>query len=69
MEPEDPRGAYRVWLGENCPQGRDKVHWDMVNIQRPDWGGGEIVLDGDVIRKDGRFVDGPLAALNPEHLV
>ena len=41
----------------------------MVNIQRPDWGGGEILLDGELIRKDGRFVDGPLAALNPEHLV
>ncbi len=48
---------------------RSQVHWDMVNIQRPDWGGGEILLDGELIRKDGRFVDGPLAALNPEHLV
>lgn len=48
---------------------RSQVHWDMVNIQRPDYGGGEILLDGEVIRKDGRFVDGPLAALNPESLV
>jgi aminopeptidase len=48
---------------------RSQVHWDMVNIQRPDYGGGEILLDGELIRKDGRFVDGPLAALNPEHLV
>jgi len=48
---------------------RSQVHWDMVNIQRPDWGGGEILLDGQLIRKDGRFVEGPLAALNPEHLV
>ena len=48
---------------------RSQVHWDMVNIQRPEYGGGEILLDGEVIRQDGRFVDGPLAALNPEHLV
>ena len=41
----------------------------MVSIQRPDYGGGEIWFDGKLIRKDGRFVDGPLAALNPEHLV
>ena len=48
---------------------RSQVHWDMVNIQRPDYGGGEILLDGEIIRKDGFFVDGPLAALNPENLV
>ena len=48
---------------------RSQVHWDMVSIQRPDWGGGEILVDGELIRKDGRFVDGPLAALNPENLV
>ncbi len=47
---------------------RSQVHWDMVNIQRPDYGGGEIFLDSELIRKDGRFIDGPLAALNPENL-
>ena len=25
---------------------RSQVHWDMVNIQRPDYGGGEIYFDG-----------------------
>ncbi len=48
---------------------RSQVHWDMVCIQRPEWGGGEIHLDGELIRRDGLFVDGPLAALNPEALV
>ena len=48
---------------------RSQVHWDMVNIQRSDYGGGEIFLDGELIRKDGLFIDGPLAALNPERLM
>ena len=32
------------------------IHWDMVNIQRPEYGGGEIYFDDVLIRKDGRFV-------------
>jgi len=43
---------------------RSQVHWDMVNIQRKDWGGGEIRFDGKVIRKDGVFVPKSLAKLN-----
>ena len=34
---------------------RSKVHWDLVLIQRPDYGGGTIHFDGKLIRKDGRF--------------
>ena len=34
---------------------RSKVHWDLVLIQRPDYGGGEIYFDGKLIRKDGQF--------------
>jgi aminopeptidase len=44
------------------------IHWDMVNIQRPDYGGGEIYFDDRLIRKDGRFVIPELEALNPENL-
>ncbi len=44
------------------------IHWDMVNIQRPEYGGGEIYFDGVLIRKDGRFVHESLAGLNPEFL-
>lgn len=44
------------------------IHWDMVNIQRPDYGGGEISFDGVLIRQDGRFVIPELEALNPENL-
>lgn len=44
------------------------IHWDLVNIQRPDYGGGEIYFDDVLIRKDGRFVIPELEALNPENL-
>ncbi len=44
------------------------IHWDLVNIQRPDYGGGNIYFDDVLIRKDGRFVIPELEALNPENL-
>ncbi|MED1794308.1 aminopeptidase [Brevibacillus nitrificans] len=47
---------------------KSSVHWDMVSIQRPDWGGGEIWFDGVLIRKDGIFVIPELECLNPENL-
>ena len=54
---------------EKCGNGnRSAVHWDMVLIQRPEWGGGEIWFDGELIRKNGRFVPKDLRALNPENL-
>ena len=48
---------------------RSAVHWDMVLIQRPEWGGGEIWFDDELIRKDGLFVPKDLQPLNPENLV
>jgi aminopeptidase len=36
----------------------------MVNIQRPDYGGGEIWFDGKLIRKDGQFLAEDLKMLN-----
>jgi aminopeptidase len=47
---------------------RSAVHWDMVFIQTPDYGGGEIWFDDVLIRKDGRFVPDDLQGLNPENL-
>jgi aminopeptidase len=52
-----------------APNGNNSnIHWDMVNIQRPDYGGGEIHFDDVLIRKDGRFVLPELEVLNPENL-
>jgi aminopeptidase len=44
------------------------IHWDMVMIQRPEYGGGEIYFDDVLIRKDGKFVHPELDVLNPENL-
>jgi aminopeptidase len=48
---------------------RSSVHWDMVLIQRPEYGGGDIYFDDVLIRKDGRFVIPELEQLNPENLI
>ena len=54
---------------EECDNGnRSAVHWDMVLIQRPEWGGGEIWFDGELIRKDGVFLPKDLKPLNPANL-
>ena len=47
---------------------RSAIHWDLVCIQSPEWGGGEIWFDDRLIRKDGRFVLPELFGLNPENL-
>jgi aminopeptidase len=47
---------------------RSQIHWDLVLIQRPEYGGGEIWFDGDCIRRDGRFLPTELQGLNPERL-
>jgi aminopeptidase len=43
---------------------RSRVHWDLVCIQTPEYGGGEVWFDGELIRKDGRFVPPELQPLN-----
>lgn len=47
---------------------RSEIHWDLVLIQRPEYGGGTIEFDGETIRRDGRFVPKELQGLNPEAL-
>ena len=48
---------------------KSALHWDLVCIQTPEYGGGEMWFDGVLVRKDGRFVLPELEGLNPEHLV
>ena len=48
---------------------RSAVHWDLVCIQTPAYGGGEIRIDGELVRKDGVFVHPSFTGLNPENLV
>ncbi|CAH8709577.1 aminopeptidase [Paenibacillus thiaminolyticus] len=47
---------------------RSSIHWDLVLIQRPEYGGGEMYFDDVLVRKDGLFVIPELECLNPEHL-
>ncbi|MGN0836248.1 MAG: aminopeptidase [Akkermansia sp.] len=51
---------------DEAPNGNSSdIHWDLVCIQRADYGGGEIYFDGKLIRKNGIFLDPELADLNP----
>jgi aminopeptidase len=59
-----PGQAYEVYGNGN----KSQIHWDMVCIQRPDHGGGEIWFDDKLVRKDGLFVLPELADLNPDRL-
>ena len=54
---------------EDCGNGnKSAIHWDMVLIQRKEWGGGEVWFDGELIRKNGIFLPKDLKGLNPENL-
>ncbi len=55
-----PGNAY-----EDCDNtNRSTIHWDLVNIQTPEYGGGEIYIDDQLIRKDGIFVHPAFVDLN-----
>lgn len=50
---------------EDCNNGNTSaIHWDLVWIQREDYGGGEVYFDDVLIRKDGLFVLDSLKSIN-----
>lgn len=55
-----PGKAYDDCYNGNC----SSIHWDLVWIQRSEYGGGEIYFDDILIRKDGLFVLDELKELN-----
>jgi aminopeptidase len=59
-----PGQAYEVADNGN----RSDIHWDLVLIQRSDYGGGEIIFDGETIRRDGEFILEDLLPLNADRL-
>ncbi len=70
---EKIRGSFHFTPGD-CYDDADNgnkssIHWDMVQIQTQDLGGGEIYFDGRLVRKDGLFVIDELRGLNPENLL
>lgn len=65
-------GSFHMALGQcydEAPNGnKSALHWDMVSIQRPEHGGGEVWFDDELVRKDGLFVAKDLKGLNPDKL-
>ena len=54
---------------DDCYNGNvSAIHWDLVLIMTPEYGGGEIWFDDVLIRRDGLFVIDELKGLNPENL-
>lgn len=70
---EKMAGSFHFTPGQAYEQAdngnRSQVHWDLVQIQRPEYGGGEIWFDGELVRKDGLFVKPGLEKLNPDYLL
>jgi aminopeptidase len=65
-------GSMHMALGAcyNFP-GRDNgnvssIHWDLIQSHRPEHGGGEVWLDGELVRKDGIYLPEDLRVLNPD---
>jgi len=55
---------------DECNNGNESaIHWDLVLIQRPEYGGGDIWFDDTLIRRDGIFIPEELKKLNPENLI
>ena len=53
----------------SCYNGnKSAIHWDLVQSHKKEHGGGEIYIDGELIRKDGLFIPDDLQVLNPENL-
>ena len=65
-------GSFHLTPGmcyEDAPNGNKSAnHWDLVMIQRPEYGGGRIWFDDVLVREDGIFVLPELEGLNPENL-
>jgi aminopeptidase len=55
---------------DEAPNGNTSaIHWDLVLIQREDYGGGEMYFDDELVRKDGVFTDSELEqAFSAENL-
>ena len=66
-------GSFHMAFGMCLPEAPNgnasAVHYDLVQIQTPEYGGGEIWFDGVKIRENGLFILPELVALNPENLV
>ena len=65
-------GSFHLALGNSIETShngnKSSIHWDLIQIQTPEYGGGEIWFDDVLVRKDGLFVLPELKGLNPDNL-
>lgn len=70
---EKIKGSFHFTPGDSLEESdngnKSAIHWDIVNIQTPEYGGGKIYFDDVLIRKDGKFILKELEGLNPENLI
>ena len=70
---EKIKGSFHFTPGDSLEESdngnRSSIHWDIINIQTPEYGGGEIWFDNVLVRKNGIFVLDELKSLNPENLI
>ena len=53
---------------DSCDNGNHSaIHWDLVLVQTPEYGGGNLYFDGQLVRQDGRFILPELQGLNVEN--
>lgn len=66
-------GSFHMAIGNSYEDethngNKSAIHWDLVQMQDQEHGGGEIWFDDVLIRKDGRFMIAELLGLNQENL-
>ena len=65
---EKINGSFHIAAGnayDESPNGNaSQIHFDMIQIQTKEFGGGEIWFDDKLIRKDGKFIPKELKPLN-----
>lgn len=65
-------GALHLALGSAYDdadnRNRSGIHWDLIQIQTTEAGGGQVWFDDRLVRDNGRFVLPELQGLNPENL-
>ena len=66
-------GSFHIALGNSHSLSdngnKASIHWDMVNMLTPSYGGGKILIDNRVILEDGIFIPDELQPLNQKVLV
>lgn len=61
----DSYAAKPVRVNNGNTEDKTPVHWDLTILMHPSAGGGSVVLDGETIQENGRFLDPDLTILNP----